>query len=343
MRLLLVGMLALTLAGASARGASSPNRIYVVSSTGGGAHALMSTPGGQPALSPDGSRIAYSASDGIRVVNSDGSGQRALETALGERPQWGPDGRTLVYTAANGDLCIPPAQRCFVADLWSVNADGSGQEKLFQAADHPVWSPNGRLAFRDFVVGEDGDLVGALKVAWPDGSHVRTLFRGEAIDGQRALPTWSPDGKWIAFNIWRGEKHRLYVMRSDGSHLRRLTVGTYPTWSPNGKLIAFERYQPRSTYGIWVISPTGKSARRITANGECPSWSPRGRRIAFVTENFDFRHPSRLVVVGADGRGRKVLAEASDCYSGWAEPSPPAWSRNGRWIYYVGSSVKVRH
>jgi len=339
MRPLLVALLALTLGGASAADDPVTGDIYVVSSTGGASLALTSTPGDQPALSPDGRTIAYAASGGLWLMKADGSEQRPLGTSAGERPQWAPDGRSLVYTGANFDLCIPPAQRCVVAEVSRVNADGSGDRNLFYAADHPLWSPNGRrLLFRDFVVGEVGQAVGALKVAWPDGSHVRTLFRGEAIDGVHALPTWSPDGKWIAFNIWRGENHVLYVMRADGSHLRRLIDGTYPAWSPNGKLIAFERFKDRfSPYGIWVISPTGKHARRITANGECQSWSPRGKRIAFLTDSSGLGPASRLVVMRADRHGRKVLAPASDCYAtGWAEPSPPVWSRDGRSIYFVG-------
>jgi hypothetical protein len=59
--------------------------------------------------------------------------------------------------------------------------------------------------------------------------------------------------------------------------------------------------------------------------------------MAFLTSNWDFDHPSRLVVAKADGRGRKVLAPAAECYAtGWAEPSPPVWSRDGRSIYFVG-------
>jgi Tol biopolymer transport system component len=336
MRPLLVALLALTLGGASAADVPVTGDLYVVSSTGGAGRALTSAPAGYPALSPDGRSIAY-VSGQIRLMNTDGSEQRPLGAASGERPQWSPAGRSLVYTRANFDACIPPAQRCVVGDLWRVNADGSGDRRLFSAADHPVWSPTGRrLLFRDFVGGEDGEVVGALKVAWPDGSNVRTLFRGEAIDGQHALPTWSPDGKWIAFNIWRGENHRLYVIRSDGSHLRRLIDGTYPAWSPNGKLIAFERFRRQRPYSIWVISPTGKHLRRLAASGECPSWSPRSKRVAFLTDNTGLGHPSRLVVVGADGQSRKGLAQADGCYAGWAEPSPPVWSRDGGSIYFVG-------
>jgi Tol biopolymer transport system component len=339
-RLLPLAVLALTPGAAGAGGALVTGQISVIASTGGAKQALTSAPAIQPALSPDGRMIAYSARGGIQLMNVNGSDQRPLGSADGERPQWAANGSGLVYTRANADLCFPgPAQRCFVGELWRVGTDGSGVRRLFYAADHPVWSPNGRrVAIREFVVGEVGDVVGALKVAWPDGSHVRTLFDGYAIDGQRALPTWSPDGKWIAFNTWRGKNHRLYVIRSDGSHLRRLIDGgTHPTWSPNGKLIAFERYTPRGPYGIWVISPTGKHARRISANGECPRWSPRGKRVAFLTSTWDLGPPSRLVVVRSDGHGRKVLGEATGCYrAGWAEPSPPAWSRNGRWIYFVG-------
>jgi Tol biopolymer transport system component len=333
---------AVLVGGAAASHASIPagdrviGDIYVVFSAGGTRHALTSTAGEyevQPSVSPDGRTIAYLARGGVRLMNPDGSGQRPLGTAAGERPQWSPDGHRLVYSASNGSLCIPPAQRCVFTDVWTVNADGTGGRKVLDGAVHPIWSAAGRrLLFRDFVVGEGGDVVDSLKVAWRDGSNVHTLSRAEAIDGVRSPPAWSPNGKWIAFNTFNMYEsyHRLFVIRPDGSHLRQLNYGTYPAWSPNGKLIAFER-----DHGVWVIPLTGKRARRIGAYGDCPTWSPGGKWIAYLTNRHEV--DSKLVIVRPDGRGRRVLSTAANCYSfGWAEPSPPSWSRDGRSIYFVG-------
>ena len=337
-------MVAAVLAGGGAASrastrASNPvtGDIYVVSSAGGTRHALTSTPGEyelQPAVSPDGRTIAYLALGGIRLMNPDGSNQRPLGNAAGERPRWSPDGQRLVYSAGNDSHCYPPpAQRCVITDVWTVNADGTGARKVLDGAVHPVWSAAGRrLLFRDFVLGEGGDVVDSLKLASRDGSDVQTLSEAEAIDGVRSVPAWSPNGKWIAFNTFNMYEryHRLFVIRPDGSHRRQLAYGTYPAWSPNGKLIAFEQDQ-----GIWVIPLTGKGARRIASSGDCPTWSPGGKWVAYLTNRDETQ--SQLVIVRPDGRGRKVLGTAANCYSfGWAEPSPPAWSRGGSAIYFVG-------
>ena len=325
-------------AASRAAGAGDPvtGDIYVVPSAGGARHALTNTTGVyelQPSLSPDGRSLAYAAYGGIQLMNPDGSGRRPLGTASGERPLWSPDGRSLVYSRGNGSLCVPPAQRCAFTDVWTVNADGTGDRKVLDGTVHPIWSAAGRrLAFRDFVIGEGGDVVSSLKFALRDGSDVHTLSPAEAIDGVRSLPAWSPNGKWIAFNTFNMYEsyQRLFVVRPDGSHRRQLNYGTYPAWSPNGKLVAFERDN-----GVWVIPLNGKRARRISTYGDCPTWSPGGKWIAFLTNRHEV--DAKLVIVRPDGRGRRVLATAANCYSfGWAEPSPPAWSRDGRSLYFVG-------
>ena len=57
--------------------------------------------------------------------------------------------------------------------------------------------------------------------------------------------------------------------------------------------------------------------------------------VAYLTNRDETE--SQLVIVRPDGRGRKVLGTAANCYSfGWAEPSPPAWSRGGSALYFVG-------
>ena len=53
-----------------------------------------------------------------------------------------------------------------------------------------------------------------------DGKHQRRLTRYPAFDG---YPSWSPDGRRIAFLRWHNDMADVYVMRADGTHVRRLT------------------------------------------------------------------------------------------------------------------------
>jgi TolB protein len=301
-------------------------------------------PGSDPVVSPDGRLIAYLRDGHVWLTRPDGSEQRQVTTRSGGRPLWSPDGRRLVYTAWNVDPCYPgPATKCAITDIWTVNVDGTGERKLFERALQPVWSPDGtRLVFRRFLGPAEADMgVGDLVVAHADGSQERTLVAGPSYEATSSQPAWSPDGKWIAFERtpWSDLQHHLYLVRADGSQLRRLAGGTYPAWSPNGKLTAFTR---RTGSGVWVVPVTGGQPRRISRAGRCPTWSPGGKWLALLTTKFGSpREPggaprieTTLSVVGPDGRGRRKLAVASACVVESSFPSPPSWSRDGLRIYF---------
>lgn len=334
MKLLAVGLLALILGGASAAGSSVTESLYVVSLAGGPRHQLTTGVGIEPSVSPNGREVAYVGPERLAVMSPDGSNQRDLGIASGEGPSWSPDGKRLVYTAGNGSACIPPAQKCVVAEVWGVDADGTNNRKLLGRAWLPAWSPSGRRVLFRYFTGpaEQGMPAGPLQLAAPDGRHVRTLFKGIADDGLHSPPAWSPNGAWIAFDRPnKADLHQVYLIRPDGSHRHRLTLGGYPSWSPNGKLIAFER-----NGGVWVVPAAGGRARRIAVDGACPTWSPGGRWIAFLTNGNGYLD-ARLDVVRPNGRGRRALAVAADCYAySWAVPSPPAWSRDGSRIFFTG-------
>src|SRR5512132_1614756 len=158
----LVAVLALLVpfAGGSeaARAPVPRGEIFVVGVDGRGRQNLTHTAAfeSEIALSPDGRRIAYVRSEGMRsqvwVMNVDGSGQRRL-TSGGDGefwPQWSPDGRRLAYMVWDAAACTPVSgSGCAVPDVWTVDADGSGQRKVLDSAFQPRWSPDGsKLLFQ---------------------------------------------------------------------------------------------------------------------------------------------------------------------------------------------------
>jgi TolB protein len=153
-----------------------------------------------------------------------------------------------------------------------------------------------------------------------DGSGERRLSDG-------AAPSWSPDGKKIAF-----VRGGLRVMNADGSGERELTHNAAvspvfaPAWAPDGRRIAFveQRGRGRERMEIYVVNADGSGQRPLTRNkvGDSdPVWSPDGRRIAFVSS-------WQLWVMNADGSGQRQLTRQG------AHNFNPAWSPDGKRIAF---------
>jgi len=133
------------------------SRIFVMNADGSGANPLVDGEGADydPVWSPDGTRVAYVGGPDddyyIEVVNADGSGHVRLTTSKADAtPAWSPDGTRIVFTSWRGDDEDD--------DLWIMNADGSGQRKLFgtDAGEYaPVFAPAGdKLLFTSNRTGE---------------------------------------------------------------------------------------------------------------------------------------------------------------------------------------------
>jgi Tol biopolymer transport system component len=310
--------------------------IFVVGVDGGGRQNLTRTAAfeSELALSPDGRRITYVRGDGIRaqiwVMNVDGSDQRRL-TSGGDRefrPQWSPDGRRLAYTVWDDSACTPGSgSGCAVPDVWTIDADGSGQQKVLDSAFQPRWSPDGsKFLFQRYDANPDRATPGVY-LASSDGTGMRQLVRAILWASERAPPAWSPTGKMIVYGAGMSAV-RLHLLSTDGRRAQFLAFGSSPAWSPDGSRISFTR-----SSGIWVIPSRGGRPRRIAAASALhtvpfPAWSPNGKQLAYNSGN-------QLYVARVDGRSTKRVAEGATCTCrGCCQVSPPAWSRNGRRLYY---------
>jgi Tol biopolymer transport system component len=163
-------------------------------------------------------------------------------------------------------------------------------------------------------------------------------------------PAWSPDGRWIVYSSNRADPthyvNQLYLIRPDGSHLRRLTWGAdarEPSFSPDGTRIVYAvNVLNRSNYftehsQIAVTTVTGRDFRVLSGDLhgdlEQPAWSPDGRKVAFLDEVWDGTsadYVDSLYVVNADGSGLRELATKVD---GWSF----SWSPDGTRIALAGA------
>ena len=102
-------------------------------------------------------------------------------------------------------------------------------------------------------------------------------------------PSYSPDGNFICFNSDRSGYQQIYVMKKDGSNVKRISFGKglygTPVWSPRGDLIAFTK-NFQGQYFIGVMRVDGSGERLLTENWyqEAPSWSSNGRVLIFYRE-----------------------------------------------------------
>ena len=253
-------------------------------------------------------RIVYSLhtkdgeDSGIYIMGSTGAGQKPV--VILEVPFYtavlSPDGMTIAYSAARDP---GGGGRTFIY----IRHIESGNEFRLISEDnayHPAWSLNGeQIAYDD-----GSDLyISSVDMANP---QVFKITHGGSLNTD---PTWSPDGRRIAFASSLDGNWNIFAINVDGTNRIRLTNNAAddecPDWSPNGDQIAFMSHR-HGTWDIFVVNTTTFVETQLTdsqGNYQQPSWSPDSEQIAFSEDN-----EGEIYVINADGTGLTNITNSPD-------------------------------
>ena len=210
------------------------------------------------AVSPDGKYLAYADDTGIylKLIRT-GETHRVLlpPDFSGRVDDWFPDGTRLLVTRA---------EQAGKASLWSISVFGGSPRHLADDASGGSLSPDGsRIAFRRGSLTYDGRWGREEWVMRSDGTDLVKCATAKSDDSQVGVPTWSPDGKRIAYirSIWAYDARTSSVEVNEwqaanaGTLFSDSRLSPALHWLPDGRLIyAFGSTQNQQDSSLWVTS-----------------------------------------------------------------------------------------
>ena len=343
-----------------ADGSTPPDmRVYSMPTRGGERRALSAPFTRQPALSPDGSRVAYVRGEQgeaghldtkeIWVAAADGTGAQLAYKLPGERlawvqgPIWSPDGKMLAFLASSRGNRF---RQVLVLPLRN-NGTSAAEPARF-----------------DLPTSEDG--TSAILAGWPQDNRIGVLIRSEEqtaiyrvpAAGGRAfrltpkaawMPAWSPDGTRIYFDGTHREDGwaALEYVPAEGGTVERLERDQgYEQWqpayphagislSPDGHSICLAAFSNRDAIpaGLFIVPTRGGRPTRLTTGPERePQWSPDGTQIAFISPD-----PWNIFVMPRNGERRQVTTNADRVQMGSL-----AWSPDGTSLAFFSRDGRLR-
>lgn len=254
----------------------------------------------EPALSPDGKTVAFTARSvnveantqprDVYAVSMDGGTPRQLtrQGTMNERPRWSPDGKKIAFVSNASDS----------SQVWTMNADGSEPKQITSLASEAsgvVWSPDGKhLLFVSEVYPECGA---------DDGCNKKKIDAAAASKVKARVYTSLLYRHWTE---WQGPRRKhLLVVPVEGGAAKDLTPGVRDVppfslggpddyaFSPDGQEVCYamnpdEQQATSTNWELYVVPVTGGEAKKITSNpgaDASPVYSPDGKYIAYRAQS----------------------------------------------------------
>jgi Tol biopolymer transport system component/tRNA A-37 threonylcarbamoyl transferase component Bud32 len=322
----------------SAYNVNNTGTLWTVETSGGEPRRLDPSGGRgfyQPAWSPAGTRIAFWSVIGgqrdLETIPADGGPRVKLtdDAAVDWAPAWSPDGKQLYFASDRGGTM----------GLWRIAVDeASGRAKgspVLVASgvdvdmDLPHLSRDGSaLIFRSKL-----ESVNPAALAFdPAAARLGAVTLLQHRTGILVPTDMSPDGKWLALNNAPDRRQDIFIMRPDGSELRRLTDDDARDWTPrftpDGAALTFFS-NSSGKYDSWSIRLDGSGRTRLTDVKDGTSFAmfaPDGKRLMAAgidTGAFVGEAPWPLT-------DKSATPLRAGVEGGVLNPS--YWSRDGRWL-----------
>ena len=232
-------------------------------------------------------------------------------------------------------------------EIYTMNPDGSEQVRLTQhlGSDlQAVWSPTGEKIL--FISNRGGERD--LYLMNPDGTNVRRVFKRKT-KFFRTSPTWSPDGKHIAYVNRLGDSLNsdIRIARLGEQEDEYIANGWSPAWSPDGTEIAYSVDQPFASQLTFINVQTRAQEKPLPIIKALiwqydPSWSAVGDRLAFTGNKHPlppildadlhnaWKAKQTIFIVNRDGTGLQQLVKEAGPYAQY-----PALSPDGEEVLYT--------
>jgi Tol biopolymer transport system component/DNA-binding winged helix-turn-helix (wHTH) protein len=295
-----------------------------------------------PTLSPDGSSVAYSSDHDGRFeiyVKQFTPGAREIQiTSDGQQnisPAWSPDGQYIAYYSMNR------------GGVWLVPSSGGVTRQLSEFGSLPAWSPDGTVvAFQSREISDGGVATLAMppSTIWvvpARGGEPTRVTRSGVPAGGHGSPSWSPDGRRIAF-VTSGGPSQIWSISVDGTDPKLIYRGGYnPLYSPDGEWIYFVGSSGASNFGVLkirVLPQSGETSGKpieiaSTKQGSIRHFciSADGKKIAY-TAQFDKSNIWSIAVSPASGEPQSAPAALTNETN---RKGFPSFSSDGRRISFT--------